>query len=191
MDTAQKDKKKKSTKYPIEDELAQETEKTESHLAARVESLELPPAKPAPDFYTLAYLPTSPRNNYNDTCEPSSVFDADQSYSNILLAHAALYNLGDLWHIDSLKSLARFKLYKTLCVFKLDDEHIQDIIDLARYVNTKAVIGIEQRGMREVVSQFMSQHKLVLAASEEFMDFLGEGGQLVKDFLKVELQGVH
>lgn len=196
---SKKDKKKKDkkkTKVSMDEEVAlvpeptPEPEQWEPEVPIEESSLELPPPPRAPDFYSLDHKPLAPRNNYDDTCEPASVFDADRSYSSVLLAHAALYSLGDLWSIDSLKALALYKLYRTLCVFKLDEEHTQDIVDLARYVNTKAVNGVDEEkgGITRVVGQYMSHYKFELAASEDFMDLLGEGGKLVKDFFRIDLQ---
>ena len=70
----------------------------------------------AEDFRTLSYQLRASRNPYTEVCEPSEDFEGSCSYSNVFLTHAALYVLGDLWLIDSLKALALFKLHKTLCV---------------------------------------------------------------------------
>jgi hypothetical protein len=45
---------------------------------------------------------------------------------------------------NSLKALALYKPYKTLCVFQLGGENIKDIVDLARYAYAKGGKGLEE-----------------------------------------------
>lgn len=94
---------------------------------------------------SLPYLLLTPRNIHLHTCEPH--FEPDQSYSNMFLAHASLYVLGDVWLAGTLKALAFRKLNKTLCIFKLGDKNIEDIISLARYAYRE-----EGRGSEEGIS---------------------------------------
>jgi hypothetical protein len=47
-----------------------------------------------PEFHTLPYPLLTPRNIHLRTCEPH--FQPDRSYSNVFLAHASLYVLGDV-----------------------------------------------------------------------------------------------
>ncbi|KUJ06136.1 uncharacterized protein LY89DRAFT_692670 [Mollisia scopiformis] len=143
----------------------------------------------AADFPFLSYPLLAPRNNYDSTCEPVEQFAPDQIYSNVLLAHASLYILGDYQLIDSLKALALYKLHKTLCVFQLDDENVEDIIDFARYAYSEGRGGIG--GLRDLVCRYMATNAVVLSHSDGFMDLLGEGGEFVKDFFKYELQMIH
>lgn len=152
------------------------------------------PESPRPtfsvNFYHLSYPLIAPRNNFEDTCEPSEKFDPDQSYSNVLLSHASLYVLGDRWLIDSLKALALFKLHKTLCVFQLDDNNGEDIVNLAKYAYSKEPkdFGEGIGALRSLVCQYMATNASVLARDAGFMDLLGEGGQFVKDFFVLEMQ---
>ena len=108
----------------------------------------------------------------------------------MFLAHASLYVLGDLWLIDALKVLALYKLHKTLCVFQLDDENIDDIVDLARYAYTEEAKGLEEGigGLRGMVCQYMALHAVLLSLHAGFTELLAEGGQFVKDFFKFVIQ---
>jgi hypothetical protein len=150
------------------------------------------PKQLAVDFSSLEYPLLAPRNNYDSTCEPDEEFEPDQCYSNVLLAHASLYVLSDYRLIDSLKALALYKLHKTLNVFQLDDENVEDIVDFARYTYSEDK-GFEEGigGLRGLVCRYMATNAVVLSHSDEFMDLLGEGGEFVKDFFKFELQIIH
>jgi hypothetical protein len=145
------------------------------------------------DFASLSYPLLADRDNYHGTCEPSTDFEKDHSYSKVLLSHASLYVLGNIQLIDSLKALALFKLHKTLCTFKLNKENIGDITDLARYTYSKdgndVDGGIEIEGLRGLVCQYMGLHARELSGDVRFMKLLKEGGQIVIDFLKFGLEG--
>jgi hypothetical protein len=147
----------------------------------------------AADFCSLSYPLLAPRDNYDGTCEPAANFDKDQSYSSVLLSHASLYVLGDFQLIDSLKALALFKLHKTLCAFQLDNENIGDITDLARYAYSEEGKGFDAGigGLRGLVCQYMAIHAVELSLDTRFMNLLAEGGQIVKDFFKFQLQRIH
>lgn len=142
------------------------------------------------DFYHLSYPLLAERDNYHGTCEPSTEFEKANSYSKVLLCHAALYVLGDFQLVDSLKALALFKLHKTLCAFQLDKENINDITDLARYAYSDEGKGFDAGvgGLRALVCQYMAIHAQELGSDAGFMNLLAEGGQIVKDFFKFQLQ---
>jgi hypothetical protein len=174
---------------PAEPELDPES----TPIAARENYPEQPSYVLAADFHLLPYPLLAQRDNYHGTCEPAGDFDKEQSYSKVLLSHASLYVLGDFQLIDSLKAMALFKLHKTLCAFKLDNENIGDITDLARYAYSKEVNGFDERtgGLRGLVCQYMAIHALELSLDAKFMNLLAEGGQIVKDFFRFQLQRVH
>jgi hypothetical protein len=127
----------------------------------------------AADFHSLSFPLLAPRNSYGNTCEPAKHFEPSQSYS--------------------LKALAIYKLHKSLCIFQLDDENVEDIVELARYVYSDEGKGFEEGigGLRGLVCQYMATNAVVLSLDAGFMDLLGEGGQFVKDFFKFELQRIH
>jgi len=140
------------------------------------------------EYHFLSFPLLAPRNNHENSCEPDEHFDRDRSYSNVFLCHASLYVLADFQLIDSLKALALFKLHKTLCVFQLDDDNAEDLIDLAMYAYSEEGGG---RGfdegfgpLRSLVCQYIAMNALTLSLDDGFMDLLGEGGQFVKDFFK-------
>jgi len=135
----------------------------------------------------------APRDSYVDTCEPAESFEADRSYSNVFRAHASLFILGDYWLIDSLKSLALYKLHKTLCTFQLNGENTKDITNLARHAYSEEGRGFEEGigELRSLVCQYMAIHAVELSMDAAFMHLLGEGGQFVQDFFKFELQRIH
>jgi hypothetical protein len=87
-----------------------------------------------------------------------------------------------------------FKLHKTLCVFRVDDGNAEDIIALARYAYSEegGGGGLDEGigGLRSLVSQYMATNALALSFNHGFMDLLGDGGQLVQDFFKYEVQRV-
>jgi hypothetical protein len=146
------------------------------------------------DFNSLIFPVLASRNNHDKTCEPAEHFDPDQSYTEAFLSHASLYILGDLQLIDSLKALALFKLHKTLCVFRLDNGNAEDIVALARYAYSEegGGGGLDEGigGLRSLVCQYMATNALVLSFNDGFMDLLGDGGQLVRDFFKYEVQRI-
>ena len=145
------------------------------------------------DFHSLSYPLLAQRDNYYGTCEPATDFEKDHDYSKVLLSHASLYVLGDFQLIDSLKALALFKLHKTLCAFQLDNENIGDITDLARYAYSEEGKGFDEGigGLRGLVCQYMAIHAVELSLDTKFMNLLAEGGQIVKDFFKFQLQRIH
>jgi hypothetical protein len=142
------------------------------------------------DFYTLSYPLLAPRDNYEGTCEPSMDFEKAHNYSNVLLSHASLYVLGDAQLIENLKALALFKLHKTLCAFELDTENIGDITDLAKYAYSADDKGADEgsAGLRGLVCQYMAIHAKELSTDAKFMNLLVGGGQIVQDFIKLQLQ---
>jgi len=148
---------------------------------------------PTADFQSLQYPLITLRNRYANTCEPSESFLTNRSYSNVFLAHASLYVLGDYQLIDSLKRLALYKLHKTLCKFQHNNENAQDIVDLAKYAYSEEGKGSGEGigELRSLVCQYMAQNAVGLSVDDKFMGLLGEGGQFVKDFFKFELQRVH
>jgi len=145
------------------------------------------------DFQSLSYPLLASRDNYEGTCEPSTDFEKDHSYSNVFLSHASLYVLGDVQLIDNLKALALFKLHKTLCTFQLDQENIGNITDLARYAYSGKDAELNEGigGLRGLVCQYMAIHAKELAVDARFMNLLAGGGQIVKDFFSFQLQRIH
>lgn len=144
------------------------------------------------DFHSLSFPPPASRDNYEESYEPSEEFNQNQDYSNVFFVHASLYSLGDLWLVDSLKSLALYKLHKTLCAFEINDESVEDILTLTRYAYSEEVGGAGYDegigGLRSLVCQFLKVNAVALSLDEGFMEILGEGGQISKDMFKAVAQ---
>jgi hypothetical protein len=137
--------------------------------------------KDAAKFDNLSYP-----YNYEKGCEPSLDFHSGHSYSELLLSHASLHILGNYYLIDSLKALTLYKLHKTLCILKLDDGTINDVIDLARHIYCEGGSGFDDEigGLRSLVCQYMATNVIVLASHEGFAALLEEGGPFVVVFFK-------
>lgn len=140
-------------------------------------------------FRGLSFELLAARNSYEGTLEPADVFDADKVYTDVFIAHAALWILGDYRLVDSLKKLALYKLHKTLCVFELDHENVGDVIELVRYAYSEEGGGgsgeeVDIGELRTLVCQFVAAHAVILGEDERFRGFLGEGGQFVKDYFR-------
>ncbi|KAL2061306.1 hypothetical protein VTL71DRAFT_7579 [Oculimacula yallundae] len=152
--------------------------------------LPLSPRTLTVEFRSLSFPPPASRNIHHLTCEPAEIFEPGRSYSNVFLAHAALYILGDFWLVDNLKALALHKLHKTLCIFQLNDENMMDIVDLARYAYREEGKGMEAGigSLRSLVCQHMAWNAEVLSLHTGFMDFFAEGGQFVRDFFRFAVQ---
>jgi hypothetical protein len=144
----------------------------------------------ATDFHSLQCSLLAPRNIHHHTCEPAGQFEPNRSYSNVFLSHASLYVLGDFWLINALKALAIYKLHKALCIFELDGKNVADIVDLARYAYKEEGKGLEDGigRLRGIVCQYVALHAAVLSLHALFMDFIEEGGQFARDFVKFAVQ---
>lgn len=141
------------------------------------------------DFQSFQYPLLAPRNIHYHACEPPGHFEHNRSYSNILLSHASLYVLGDLWLIDELKALALYKLHKALCIFVIDDQNATDIVDLARYAYEEEGKGSEGGigWLRGMVCQYGTLHARELSLCADFLDLIEEGGHFARDFVKFAL----
>ncbi|KAF7949337.1 uncharacterized protein EAE97_002846 [Botrytis byssoidea] len=166
---------------------------SESYLVSRIFKYpELTSHLRESDFNQLVFPLLALRNNYDLTCEPREWHNPCQGYSNVLISHAALYILGDFRLIDSLKALALYKLHKTLSVFQLSTDNLQDVIDLVRYIYAEE--GGEERSdgeigaLRGLVCLYMAINASALSLDDRGLEFLGEGGQFVKDFFRFEVQ---
>ncbi|TVY89356.1 hypothetical protein LAWI1_G006690 [Lachnellula willkommii] len=151
-----------------------------------------PPQSMNQDFQSLSFPPPASRDNYEESYEPDEEFNPYQDYSAVFLGHASLYVLGDFWLVDSLKSLALYKLHKTLCAFEINDESVNDILALTRcaYSEEGGGAGYDEGngGLRSLVCQFLKVNAVALSRDEGFMEILGEGGQISKDMFKAVAQ---
>ncbi|KAH7312899.1 hypothetical protein BKA65DRAFT_148559 [Rhexocercosporidium sp. MPI-PUGE-AT-0058] len=125
------------------------------------------------DFHTLSYPLVASCDNYDGTCGPTTAFEKECSYSKVFLSHASLYVLGRALLIDPLKALALFKLHKTLSTFKLENENIGDITDLARYAYSEDGEKVDEglRGLKGLVCHYMGRHAMGLSQDTKFLNF--------------------
>jgi hypothetical protein len=150
--------------------------------------------------FRLLHLPLrAPRNNHERACRTDGSFIRNHSYSRVLLCHASLWALADYRLINSLKALALYKLHKTLCIFELDDKNVVDIIDLARFAYSEeggggAKGGLVEGGtttLRGLVCHYIAQNAVVLSVNSGFMELVGEGGDVVKDFFSMVVRRIN
>ena len=143
-------------------------------------------AKPVDTFRRLTFPLPGSHKDLEKTCEPAA-FDSDMSYSSVFLGHAAIYVLGDFNLIDSLKAIALHRLHKTLCYFILNEDNAADVINLARYAyseeGSEGMPGEQMGQLRKLVCNYMATNGVELSRIPKFMDYMAEGGQVVKDFV--------
>lgn len=70
-----------------------------------------------------------------------------EDYTEVLLCHAKLYVLGDMYIIPALKQLALHRLHATLKTFRLYPRRVQDVVTLARYLFENTVPEDKVRDM--------------------------------------------
>jgi hypothetical protein len=156
---------------------------------ARSASARSPSPEPLVGFRSLKYPILKPLNHYEGTCMPATDFDATQSYADVLLSHAALFTLADLWLIDSLAALVLNKLHRTLSVFDLEQEkHVADVVELTRFVYSEEGRGIDG-GVRRMVCLFIAETLKIFGVDEGFLELLEEGGPFVRDIFGMGLLG--
>ena len=140
----------------------------------------------------MSFPLSTSRDSYLKSYEPSKEFNQNQDYSKVFLGHASLYVLGDLWLVDSLKSLALYKLHKTLCAFQINNESVDDILALTRYAYSEEVEGADHDegigGLRSLVCQFLKLNAATLSLDDGFMKLLWEGGPVATDMFKAVAQ---
>ncbi|KAG9233197.1 hypothetical protein BJ875DRAFT_543959 [Amylocarpus encephaloides] len=136
-------------------------------------------------FQVLSYPLLEPRVRDERSRNTPDKLSKQKKYANVLLGHASLYILGDYQMIPSLKSLALYKLHKTLSAFDLRFGDIDDIIQLAQKAYTEEDRGSEGNGnmgeLRGIVCQFRAMNAKALSSEERFIELLEGGGQFVCD----------
>jgi hypothetical protein len=118
-----------------------------------------------------------------NTIEPVSV--ADRDYTPVLLAHVRLYTFADMRLIYPLKALVLHKLQQTLLGFRLGDQRVGDVVNLARYAydnNLDRSTGGVVNDLRELVVEYIASEAETVGKHNEFKVLLEEGGEFVTDF---------
>ena len=108
--------------------------------------------------------------------------DPRQNFTTVFLSHAQLYVIGDKYDIEDLSSLALYRLHKTLSVFSLYDNRIEDVLQLVRYAyqNTR-----QEDRLRGLVTKYITTEVDTIGKSPAFHSLLEEGGEFVGDFWRL------
>jgi hypothetical protein len=112
---------------------------------------------------------------------------SDENIGEVLLLHASLYVLAEKWGIDSLKSLALYKLHQTLKMLELDGPKVTHIIKLARYSYSDENIPDLDNGtdgLRNLICQYAAANVEVLSEHLPFTKIIEEGGAFIRDLWK-------
>ncbi|PVI04180.1 hypothetical protein DM02DRAFT_651784 [Periconia macrospinosa] len=115
-----------------------------------------------------------------------SNYSSCQNFTPVFLAHARLYCFAQVHLIAPLKELILRKLHKTLMGFKLYTNRVGDIIKLARcvYSNPDLPESCED-DLKKMVLEYIVCEIDSIGKCEDFVKFLGEGGEFVGDFWRM------
>ncbi|KAM3067032.1 hypothetical protein ACMFMG_011813 [Clarireedia jacksonii] len=126
-------------------------------------------------------------------CEVRQNSDPTEDYTTVFLGHAQLYVFAEKWNIKSLKTLALFKLHKTLTSFTLYAARRPDIVELLRYTfstdHTPDLVD-DVDDLRSLVILYTACEVENLINCPEFLSLLGEGGQLAKNLVRVLMKRI-
>lgn len=93
-----------------------------------------------------------------------------EDYTKVLLCHAKLYVLGDMYIIPALKQLALHRLHATLKTFTLYPRRVQDITTLARYIFENTMPEDEIRDMISLYFACIVEDLVELEGMEELLE---------------------
>lgn len=102
--------------------------------------------------------------------------------------HAKLYVLANKYLIDELQYISLHKLHRALCVFEIEDESIDDVIDLVLYTysntsDTGDILKSTADMCRELVIKYVVDRVKQLMRYESFRGMLAAGGSQTADFM--------
>jgi hypothetical protein len=120
--------------------------------------------------------------------EPVSNSAPNQDFTPIFLAHARLYTFADKSLIHPLKELALYKLHKTLMEFRLYNQRVGDIVQLADYAYVHGANRSEYGKvdeLRSLVVEYMACKVDIVGKHELFMALMEDGGEFVTDFWRI------
>ncbi|TVY51417.1 hypothetical protein LCER1_G007636 [Lachnellula cervina] len=126
-------------------------------------------------------------------CEVRQNSDLTENYTAVFLGHAQLYVFADKWGIESLKTLALFKLHRTLTTFTLYSARRPDIVELLRYTFSNdhtpdLVDGVDD--LRSLVMLYTACEVESLIHCPEFLSLIGEGGQLAQNLVQILMKRI-
>ena len=123
-------------------------------------------------------------------CLDTTYYDPKYDYTNVLVGHAALYILAELWLVEPLKRLALENLGRMLDGFGISTFKNADILQLLDFIygdeDGRATMGQNGEGLGNLVCQYLIFHGKRFGEDERFMKFLTRGGQLVRDIWMVQ-----
>jgi hypothetical protein len=121
-------------------------------------------------------------------CEVRQNSSPTEDYTKVFLGHAHLYVFAEKWGIEDLKTLALFKLHKTLVSFTLYAARRPDIVQLLRcaYSNDHTPDLVDAvDDLRSLVMLYTACEVENLIHCPEFLSLIGEGGQLAQDLVQM------
>ncbi|CZR51297.1 uncharacterized protein PAC_01172 [Phialocephala subalpina] len=126
-------------------------------------------------------------------CEVRQNSAPTEDYTTVFLGHAQLYVFAEKWGIKSLKTLALFKLHKTLTTFTLYAARRPDIVELLRYTfsnNHTPDLVDAMDDLRSLVMLYTACEVENLIHCPDFLSLIGEGGQLAQNLVQVLLKRI-
>lgn len=132
-------------------------------------------------FESLTYnVPGAPKYSFH----PRKNLESCEDYKDVFLSHARLYVFAEKYDISPLKMLSLSKLHKTLSVFTLWKERVEDIVALIRYSYANTVHRPSSNDpLRLLVIHFATCVVEKLVKSSEFTALLEEPGELASDLV--------
>ena len=117
-----------------------------------------------------------------DTGSAQGGYTANHNFTSVLREHVNLYVFADKYDIQHLRALVLQKLHFTLSNFPLSPKRIPDIVALIRqtYDNTMDKTPM-QEDLRELATSYVVHEGSEIGNSEEFLEFIAEGGDFVRD----------
>jgi hypothetical protein len=128
------------------------------------------------------------RTAFTARCEVRQNSSPTEDYTPVFLGHAQLYVFAEKWGIEDLKTLALFKLHKTLVSFTLYAARRPDIVELLQcaYSNDHTPDLVDAvDDLRSLVMLYTACEVENLIHCPEFLSLIGEGGQLAQDLVQM------
>jgi hypothetical protein len=101
------------------------------------------------------------------------------------LAHARLYTFADIRLIQPLRGLTLHKIHITLKGFRLYDQRVDDVLELARYAYEYGPDRTSDEiidDLRNLVVQYIACELDIIGKHKDFRQLMEEGGEFVGDF---------
>ncbi|KAI9778136.1 MAG: hypothetical protein M1839_008345 [Geoglossum umbratile] len=142
------------------------------------------------EFKELSYPTPTPQ------IQPAPNREPLEDCTPVLLSHAYVHVFADKYDILPLRTLALYKLHRTLIKFALYKEQAGDIAELVGYSyantpepNLGGTAGSVD-ALRELVMNYIACEAENLVESERFLLLLEEGGTLAKDIMRAVVKRI-